>query len=62
MVQNLGGKAKIGYDPRLLTAANVAVRTKFFEEKSIEFLPIENNLVDEIWEGKPGVSKNEVNF
>lgn len=43
----------IGFDPSLFSSSNVEIRTSYFKDKNIEFIPIEENLIDTIWENKP---------
>ena len=51
---------KVGYDPVLINAAQAAQKTAFFKSNFISFIPIEQNLVDAIWEHKPAMPDNEV--
>lgn len=39
----------------------IEARTKFFEKLQISLVPVEENLVDAIWENKPSDSLNDVN-
>ena len=43
----------IGFDPSLLSAFNVEVRSAYFKAKNVEFVPIEENLIDLVWDNKP---------
>ncbi|AMD22310.1 HGL030Cp [Eremothecium sinecaudum] len=63
MSMSLGGKpAKIGIDPKLVTYTSVLEFQKLIKEKTadteavVEFIPLEENLIDSIWynvESKP---------
>ena len=45
-------KTKIGFDPKLFTKQILNI---FFRTKNCEFIPLENNLIDEIWKRKKTV-------
>ncbi|EGR30788.1 xaa-pro aminopeptidase, putative [Ichthyophthirius multifiliis] len=44
---------KIGFDPLLFTNEYIEKRQNDFKQRNIELLPIEPNLIDEIWINKP---------
>ncbi len=50
---NLPPGSRIGYDPRLHTQQNIAKLTNALKAHGVEFVPVEENLVDAIWDGKP---------
>ena len=50
-------KLVIGFDPRLFTRRIIDI---FFKNKDLKFVPIKNNLVDEIW--KRVIKKNKIKF
>ena len=48
-------KTKIGFDPKLFTKQILNI---FFRTKNCEFIPLENNLIDEIWKRKKRSNNN----
>ena len=48
-------KTKIGFDPKLFTKKILNI---FFRTKNCEFIPLENNLIDEIWKRKRRSNNN----
>ncbi len=49
-------KLLIGYDPKLITKKTLDI---FFKRSECKFLPIQNNLIDEIWKRSNNSSKNK---
>lgn len=52
--------AKIGYDPMLHTGKEIEHMKKTFRAKKIEIVPVEGNLVDRVWTGRPPVAASPV--
>ena len=51
--------SKLGYDPALIEVSILEKRKEFFKkEKSLELVPIDQNLVDLIWPDKPKMPQN----
>ncbi len=50
----------IGYDPNLLSALTVETKSQYFAENKIEFMSINDNLIDKIWLNKPLFPKDKV--
>ena len=48
----------IGYDTKLTTIEAALGRTLYFASTNINFFPIKNNLIDEIWENKLPIPLN----
>eukprot|EP00358_Blepharisma_japonicum_P006562 CAMPEP_0202940690 /NCGR_PEP_ID=MMETSP1395-20130829/821_1 /ASSEMBLY_ACC=CAM_ASM_000871 /TAXON_ID=5961 /ORGANISM="Blepharisma japonicum, Strain Stock R1072" /LENGTH=580 /DNA_ID=CAMNT_0049635313 /DNA_START=41 /DNA_END=1783 /DNA_ORIENTATION=+ len=59
-IQNLPKDSIIGYDPSIVTADAAINRTKYFVDKGYQFLPIERNIVNEIWENRPELSQEPI--
>ena len=57
---NLPEGARIGYDPRLHTAAQVAEMKKTLRAKKIELVPVDFNPVDAVWKNRPAVLESKV--
>lgn len=53
LFDNAGQGAKIGYDPRLHTPAEIKRLGDKLKEKNIELVPVDENLVDAIWDDQP---------
>ena len=53
ILENLTNKLKIGFDPRLHTPKQIKNISKIISKKNITLLPLENNLLDMIWEEQP---------
>lgn len=53
LLTHAGDAAKIGYDPRLHTVKEIEMRQKKLDEKNIQLVPVDVNLVDAIWDGQP---------
>ena len=52
-------KIKLGFDPRIVTKKFLNI---FFKKSKITFLPLEENLVDEIWKRKEKKKVNKFYF
>jgi len=52
--------SKLGLDPSLLSIVEYNSLLPSLEQRGISLVPIENNLVDEIWEDQPERPKEEV--
>jgi Xaa-Pro aminopeptidase len=57
---NISADSKIGYDPWLLPIDIVEKRKEYFQKNKLDFTPVQTNLVDKLWEGKPTNSKSEI--
>lgn len=57
---NAPAGAKIGYDPMLHTARELAAMKKIFRAKKIDLIPVEGNLIDPLWQGRPAVPASTV--
>lgn len=58
--ENSAGK-RIGFDPLLISTEAIEARTKFFAKSNVEFVPIDQNLVDAIWgEAQPVNSMDQI--
>lgn len=60
LLQNAGDGAKIGYDPRLHTVKEIRDRQQKLAEKNIELVPVDENLIDLIWDGQPDHPQDKV--
>jgi len=62
IIANVKDGAVIGYDPRLLTSADVKSYEEAFEKsgKNIQFKPVKQNLVDAIWTNRPAMPQKQV--
>lgn len=52
--------AKIGYDPRLHSEAEIKALASSLKSRGIELTPIDGNLVDAIWTNRPAVPASTV--
>ncbi|CAG9330698.1 unnamed protein product [Blepharisma stoltei] len=59
-IQNLPKDSIIGYDPSIVTADAAITRTKYFADKGYQFLPVERNPVNEMWENRPELSQEPI--
>ena len=60
ILANMKPGSKVGFDPFLMTAQTVKARKEEFASKSIHFVPLERNLVNEIWVDRPPMSSSPV--
>lgn len=60
ILANMKPGSKVGFDPFLMTAQTVKARKEEFASKSIRFVPLERNLVNEIWVDRPPMSSSPV--
>lgn len=60
ILTNMKPGSKVGFDPFLMTEQTVKARKEEFAFKSISFVPLEMNLVNEIWPNRPPMSSSPV--
>ncbi|KAI5740276.1 hypothetical protein M8J76_002331 [Diaphorina citri] len=60
LVKNLPAGSKVGVDPALITFQEFKNYETEFENGGLTMLPIKTNLVDLVWENKPGVPNGTV--
>ncbi len=60
LLKNVPEGSQIGYDPRLYTVKQIEKLQKEIAEKKIELVPVDGNLVDEIWNNQPDHPMDEV--
>ncbi|MFN7094966.1 MAG: aminopeptidase P family N-terminal domain-containing protein, partial [Burkholderiales bacterium] len=51
---------RIGYDPKLFTDPFIAKYEEALTSKHCRFIPIETNLIDQIWQDKPAAPQGEI--
>ncbi|XP_014239468.1 xaa-Pro aminopeptidase ApepP-like isoform X2 [Cimex lectularius] len=58
--KNLEKDQKVGVDPKTITFENWNQIDSHLSSKLIKFIPLENNLIDEIWEDRPSYPSDPV--
>ena len=58
--ENLQKGDRIGFDPALVSAERAKLLISRFEGKGLEFVPIDENLVNKVWKERPPMSFEKV--
>ena len=58
--KNVSAGDQIGYDPKLFTVSNIAVLEKRLAAKNVTLVPVEQNLIDLLWDDQPAEPTEKV--
>lgn len=62
IAKNANAGDKIGYDPKLMTVNTIAALSKELAKQNIELVPIEQNMIDLLWQNKPAEPVGDVSI